>query len=188
MIDINALRKRPTLTGENVRLVPLTEEHADGVHATIANAEVARLRGAHSKPGADEVEEWCAGLEGRTDRLDLAITEEPGGRYVGELALVDIDPDNETAEYRISLASIEFTGYGIGKEATRLVLAHAFDNLGLHRVWLEVYSFNMRAISAYRACGFTVEGRLRETLLWAGRRYDALVMAVLEDEFRKSVS
>lgn len=185
MIDINALRKRPTLTGKSVRLVPLTEEHAADFHIATGNAEVARLRGAHRRPGVEEVGAWCAGLEGRTDRLDLAITEDPGGRYVGELALVDIDRHNETAEYRISLASIEFTGYGIGKEATRLLLTHAFDHIGLHRVWLEVYTFNMRAISAYRACGFSVEGRLRDSLFWEGRRHDALVMSVLEGDFHK---
>lgn len=185
MIDISAVRQRPTLDGESVRLVPLTEEHAENLHAATGNAEVARLRGAHRRPGAEEVRAWCAGLEGRTDRLDLAIIERPGDRYVGELALIDIDPDNETAGYRISLSSIEFTGMGLGQEATRLLLSYAFDRIGLHRVWLEVYTFNMRAIAAYRACGFSVEGRLHDALLWSGRRHDALVMAVLEDDFRK---
>jgi RimJ/RimL family protein N-acetyltransferase len=49
---------------------------------------------------------------------------------------------------------------------------------------LYVYAFNMRAITVYRSCGFSVEGRLRDSLQWEGRRHDALLMAVLRDRHR----
>jgi RimJ/RimL family protein N-acetyltransferase len=44
----------------------------------------------------------------------------------------------------------------------------------------------MRAIAVYRSCGFAVEGRMRDSLLWDGRRYDALLMAVLRNGFRRT--
>lgn len=65
-------------------------------------------------------------------------------------------------------------GLGFGSEATRLVLGHAFDDVGLHRVEREVYAFNERAIHVYRQAGFTVEGVRREALWWDGRYHDAL--------------
>ncbi|MDA2808857.1 GNAT family N-acetyltransferase [Nocardiopsis suaedae] len=186
MIDLSALREKPTLAGERVRLVPLSEEHVDDLYASAQDDEIRRLTGTHRRIGYAEAAEWCATRSDRPDRLDLAIIAHPEGRYVGELALKDLDPDNETASYRISLSAIEFTGQGLGREATRLLLEYAFDRVRLHRVWLEVYAFNMRAIAVYRSCGFAVEGRLRDALLWEGRRHDALIMGVLENDFRKT--
>lgn len=186
MIDLRALQVKPTLSGERVRLVPLGEEHADDYYHSALNQETRRLTGAHRTLAAEEVLEWCASCGDRPDRLDLAVLEEPGGRFAGELTLSDVDADNESATYRIALSSGEFTDRGLGKEATRLVLEYAFGAVGLYRVQLEVFAFNMRAIAAYRACGFQVEGRKREALLWDGRRHDALVMAILRREFHSS--
>ncbi len=186
MIDLIALRWKPTLSGERVRLLPLTEEHTDAYYASTLDEEVRRLTGTHRTISYSEVQQWCATRAQTDDRVDLAITEQPSGRFVGELSLQDFDPENESAGYRIALSAIEFTGQGLGRDATRLILEYAFFQLGLHRVWLHVYAFNMRAIAVYRACGFSVEGRMRESLLWEGRRHDSLLMAVLEHDFVKA--
>ncbi|GLU48951.1 GNAT family N-acetyltransferase [Nocardiopsis ansamitocini] len=185
MIDMTALREKPVLAGEHVRLVPLTEEHAEVFHASTLDPEVRRLTGTHRFLDRKEAEDWCATRDAQADRLDLAIIEQHSGRFFGELSLMSVDVDNESAAYRIALSAIEFTGRGLGKEATRLLLDYAFDRIGLHRVWLRVYAFNMRAIAAYLSCGFTVEGRMRDALLWEGRRHDALLMSVLRDDPRK---
>ncbi|MEY9211201.1 GNAT family N-acetyltransferase [Thermobifida halotolerans] len=179
MIDVSVLRDKPVLVGERVRLVPLAPEHADALYSSALDPEIRRLTGTHRVPDRAEIEEWCRTRADDPERLDLAIIGRPDGRFYGELSLTDIDSHNESAAYRIALSAIEFTGRGLGQEATRLILRHAFDHVGLHRVWLRVYAFNMRAIAAYRACGFAVEGRLRDALLWEGRRHDALVMSVL---------
>ncbi|WP_116248432.1 GNAT family N-acetyltransferase [Nocardiopsis sp. FIRDI 009] len=179
MINSSALRDTPTLVGKRVRLVPLAPEHTDAYFAASLDEEVRRLTGNHRHLTYERAREWCATRAGRADRLDLAITDPRDGRYLGELSLYDVSPENESAGYRIALSAIEFAGQGLGREATELVLEYAFDRIGLHRVWLHVYAFNMRAIAVYRSCGFTVEGRLRDALLWDGRRHDALLMGVL---------
>ncbi|PWV49321.1 MULTISPECIES: GNAT family N-acetyltransferase [Nocardiopsis] len=179
MIRTSALRETPTLTGKSVRLVPLGPEHTDAYFAAGLDEEVRRLTGTHGHITYAQAREWCESRAGRTDRLDLAIIAPGDGRYLGELSVYAVSPENETAGYRIALSAIEFTGQGLGREATQLVLEYAFEQIGLHRVWLYVYAFNMRAIAVYRSCGFDVEGRLRDALLWEGRRHDALLMAVL---------
>ncbi|MFD6952904.1 GCN5 family acetyltransferase [Nocardiopsis sp. TSRI0078] len=184
MINTSALREKPTLIGESVRLVPLGPEHTDAYFAASLDGEVRRLTGTHRHLTYAEAKEWCETRAVRTDRLDLAIIAPKDGRYLGELSLYAFSPENESAGYRIALSAIEFTGQGLGREATRLVLEYAFERVGLHRVWLYVYAFNMRAIAVYRSCGFSVEGRLRDSLLWEGRRHDALLMAVFRNGFR----
>ena len=57
-------------------------------------------------------------------------------------------------------------GEGLGTEATGLVLDFAFGELGLYRVELEVFDYNVRAQKSYVKSGFTVEGVKRGGLLW----------------------
>ena len=61
---------------------------------------------------------------------------------------------------------------------------HAFGTLGLHRIALYVFEFNVRAIRAYQRCGFVIEGRSRESIWRDGRWWDELAMSVLESDWR----
>ena len=65
-----------------------------------------------------------------------------------------------------------------------MVVGYALDTVGLHRVQLEVYAFNPRAQRVYEKCGFRVEGRRREVLLWEGERVDVLDMGILRTDPR----
>lgn len=75
-------------------------------------------------------------------------------------------------------------GRGYGTEATRAVLDYAFDRIGVHRVELDVYSFNPRAQRSYEKAGFRYEGRQRHTLFWDGEWADSILMAVLSTDER----
>jgi len=65
-----------------------------------------------------------------------------------------------------------------------LLLGFAFDQLGLHRVWLRVFAENKRAIKAYKKAGFVQEGVTRDDEFFDGEFHDTIVMSVLEQEFR----
>ena len=99
--------------------------------------------------------------------------------------LNEIDDHSRNANLRLALRP-GHRGRGFGGEAIQLVLDHAFDEagLGLHRVSLEVLSINPRAFALYESLGFVVEGRLREAHLDGAHWCDAIVMAVLEDDWR----
>ncbi|MGW5116550.1 GNAT family N-acetyltransferase [Streptomyces noursei] len=178
MIDASALAAKPVLEGGRIRLLPLAERHADAFHAAFQDPETRRLTGTHRDWSRAELGAWIATCAERTDRLDLAIEDRETGAYLGDLALSQIDRDNAHGSFRIALVP-GATGRGLGPEAIRLLLDHAVDHVGLHRVQLEVFTYNERARRAYEACGFVVEGRLREALYWDGARHDVLLMAAL---------
>ena len=73
-------------------------------------------------------------------------------------------------------------GRGLGREVTRLVLAWAFDALGVHRVELEVLASNSRALNCYLACGFRREGVRREAELYPDGWKDFIMMGILRSE------
>ena len=74
-------------------------------------------------------------------------------------------------------------GKGIGKAALSLILEYAFSELNLHRVFLNVFSFNKRAIKLYEKMGFMHEGVLRQAFYRAGDWHDIVIMSILKNEY-----
>jgi RimJ/RimL family protein N-acetyltransferase len=81
------------------------------------------------------------------------------GRCVGEARLHHVDQVAGEGWLAVGLFAPADRGRGVGTEATRLVLGHAFGALGLRRVRLRVLAFNTRALACYRRCGFREVGR-----------------------------
>ena len=108
----------------------------------------------------EEIERFFAARVVGPDALAMAIHEQATDRLVGTCAFSQLDGDNGSALYHITIGEKDAWGHGYGTEATRLMLDHAFGTLGLHRIALYVFEFNERAIRAYQRCGFVVEGRV----------------------------
>lgn len=184
MISPKALRSPSNLRGSAVRLEPLTQTVLEDYLRGLQDPEVQRLTGTHAAFDRASVEDWLRTRADHDDRADWAILRADDGGFLGEAVLNDHDPDNGSASYRLWLAGPELFGRGYGTAVTRLVVDYAFDELGLHRLALEVHEHNPRARRVYEKCGFTVEGRLREALLWQRRRYDTLLMSMLRTDGR----
>lgn len=76
-------------------------------------------------------------------------------------------------------------GKGIGTDTMSLILEFAFNELNLHRVYLQVFSFNERAIKLYEKIGFIHEGKFRQALYRTGKWHDIVIMSILKNEYSK---
>jgi RimJ/RimL family protein N-acetyltransferase len=65
----------------------------------------------------------------------------------------------------------------------RTMLKFGFETLNLHRVELEVFAFNPRALRCYEKAGFKKEGTRRQVHFYEGRYHDAFYMGILQEEF-----
>jgi RimJ/RimL family protein N-acetyltransferase len=131
----------------------------------------------------DEIERFFVARALGTDSLAMAIHLAADDRLVGTCALSQLDSDNGSALFHITIGEKDMWGRGYGTEATRLMIDHAFGSLGLHRIGLTVFSFNERAIRSYRSCGFVVEGRAREAIWREGRWWDEISMSILDSDW-----
>ena len=170
---------RPTLTGPTVVLRPIDASDAPAMFAALGDAESNRLTGTQTDFTLDQVEAHCRQVAAADDRYDFAITRPDDPTYLGEAVLMDVDPVNRSAHFRISLASQSLFGKGLGTAATAMIVDFAFDELGLHRLELEVYAFNDRARHVYESLGFVEEGVRRDVLWQDGDFHDAVVMSIL---------
>jgi RimJ/RimL family protein N-acetyltransferase len=173
---------KPVLHGDLVTLRVLGAADQPALLPVYSDPDVARLTGSHGVPDLDQGLAWLASRPGQPDRLDLAVLDRAAGICVGEVVLNEWDAENESCNFRIALAPGSH-GHGLGTEATRLIVGYGFEQLGLHRISLEVYAFNPRAKRAYEKVGFVAEGVLRHALRWDGQRIDAVVMSILADEW-----
>jgi RimJ/RimL family protein N-acetyltransferase len=185
MVAADVFRGQPTLVGDRVRLEQLGPAVLQEYWQMLQEPEGGRLTGTHAEFTLEQTEAWLRSRADQYDRADWAAFEIRSGAFVGEVVLNDLDPSNDVVGFRIGLAGPAVYGRGFGTEMTRLVLDFAFS-VGLHRVELEVYGFNPRARRVYEKCGFQLEGRRRDALLWDGARHDALLMAVLRTDPRPS--
>lgn len=179
-------REQATLLTTRLRLEPLGLDHFDGMWEGLQDPEVMRLTGTHATFTREQITAYLGSRAQAHDRADWAIVRCEDNAFIGEVVFNDLDVDNRSLAMRMSLNSPLLFGQGYGTEALRAVVAHAFDDVGMHRISLEVFSFNPRARRAYEKCGFAVEGRYREALRWDGRWHDVIVMGILATDPRDS--
>lgn len=96
------------------------------------------------------------------DRRMLSIVTVPNHDLVGHGGFVDIDPQERTAQFRITIGNPDYWGKGLGTEATTLFLRYGFETMQLGSVWLRVFHWNARAVKCYERAGFRSAGE--ETL------------------------
>lgn len=182
---------KPTLTGSTVVLRAFTPADVEAMGPILADPQVLALTGSVRTTGAAHgrspvldaaTRAWYDSRATQDDRLDLAVVEAATDACVGEVVLNDWRRQDQTISFRIAIGP---TGRdrGLGTQATTLVLDHAFTASDVHRVELEVYANNPRALAAYRRAGFVVEGRRREVLVFDDHRIDAITMSVLRPEW-----
>ena len=173
------------LTGTKVVLRRHVPANIAAFQRWYADPEIARLARYQATPmRPEEIERFFAARVLGPDALAMAVHEKATDRLVGTCAFSQLDGENGSALYHITIGEADAWGRGFGTEATQLMVDHAFGTLGLHRIALYVFEFNERAIRAYKRAGFVVEGRSRESIWRDGRWWDEMAMSVLESDWR----
>jgi len=88
-------------------------------------------------------------------RFAICLTE--NHEYIGNVQIVDIE--NGRGVFHLFIGEEKHWGKGIGKQATHLILNHAFSVLKLDVIKLEVHEENIAAQAIYRNLGFAESGR-----------------------------
>lgn len=176
---------RPSeLRGASVVLRRHRQENLPHVIRWYRDPELARLTRYQLRPmSVDEIERFFTARLMADDGIAYAIHEASTDRLIGLTTFSAMDADNGSVLFHITIGEHDAWGRGFGTEATELMLWHAFERLGLHRVGLAVFEFNERARSAYQKAGFVLEGRLRQAIARDGRWWDELQMGALQEEW-----
>ncbi len=144
--------------------------------------EIARLTGCKENFSKEEVISFFLKSIQDTDRYYFLILS-PDNRIIGETVINEIDNQTKSANFRICIFQSSEQGKGIGTWAVETTRDFAFGTLKLHRLSLDVFSFNTRAEKCYLKAGFKREGVLRDAILNGNEYADDILMSILENEW-----
>jgi len=131
----------------------------------------------------EDEEGWFNRQRQEQDTRLFAILTRGEGRLIGNCGLHGIDWTNRHAILGIFIGDKNYWGKGYGTDATRALLRYAFEEANLHRLELQVFAFNTRAIRMYEKVGFRIEGTRKQALFREGAWRDEHIMAILRDEW-----
>lgn len=183
---------KPVLEGEKVILRPFNDEDWKAMIPILEEYEVRVLTGSvindeeANEPMSDEekekIREWYQTRNEQTDRLDLAVVDKNSGELVGELVFNEYESDTGIVNFRTLFGS-NGRNKGFGSEAISLFVKYGFEKLSLHKIQLEVFSFNSRAEHVYVKNGFVLEGVRRQNYKLNDKYYDSKLYGLLRSEY-----
>lgn len=72
---------------------------------------------------------------------------------------------------------------GIAEESCRLLFEYGFGELGLKKIWTEIYEFDTKKYSLYHKLGFHDDGILRSQYFYNRKWWNSYIMSLLSDEY-----
>ena len=154
---------------------------ADFLLELLADDDVLQFLGPHTAATREEL----------LEEIERSLAEpENFGRFVIELdgeaaGMLGFHVANERSRIaRLERLAIHprFRGRRLADEAARLFQRHLLEELGYHRLELEIYAFNERALAHAERAGFVREGVKRKAYVRHGDRVDAVMFALLRED------
>lgn len=117
------------------------------------------------------------------DQAYHMIIKQSDDTAVGFVRFNFIDRTSGNVWLRVMIGERTAWGKGYARDALESYLGWLFNEIGIHRVTLECYSTNMRAVKFYERLRFKKEGVLREAVLIDGTHHDVFSFGMLKRDF-----
>ena len=114
------------------------------------------------------------------------LVAELGGEPVGCAVFEVVNERNRIVEGRRLAVHPRFRGRKLGDEIARRFQRLVLGELGFHRLEIQVYGFNERAITHAERVGYVREGVKRQAYEKHGVWQDAVLFSMLQDELPDS--
>jgi RimJ/RimL family protein N-acetyltransferase len=171
------------LEGERVFLRPYHEGDLNFFYQGLYIHGTRKLTGLKKVYSKEYMAEYFSKISQDESRIFLVIVDKATNDLIGDVELSYIDLLNRASNIRIQISNDKYLSKGYGTEAMKLLLDYGFGVYNLHRIELEVYSYNSRAIRAYEKLGFKQEGIKRECMYYNHEHHDTIMMGLLKSEF-----
>ena len=177
----------PVMAGKQVVLRELRASDAPSLFAMLTTEEVARFI---SPPpttveGFERFIAWTLRQRSAGTYACFAVTLQGFDTAIGIFQLRESEPGFGTAEWGFAVGSA-FWGTGVFQQGAELMLAFAFNTVGVHRLEARAAVLNGRGNGALLKMGAVQEGILRKSFQKNGDYLDQVLYAIIEDDWRAS--
>jgi RimJ/RimL family protein N-acetyltransferase len=115
--------------------------------------------------------------------INFGIYDQKSLKLIGDIGIDLINLQNKHAEIGMAIGDKNYWDKGYGTDLVKTILRFCFEELGLNKVYLDVWEENKRAIGCYLKCGFKKDGVLREHVFRDGKYHNKWIMSVLKKEW-----
>jgi RimJ/RimL family protein N-acetyltransferase len=175
-----------TLEGRIVRLEPMAPRHLEGLAQVAFEPDLWRWTIARPTDRAG-LEAWMAtAMANRSagSELPFVTVDRVTGRPLGSSRFMSIVAEHLRLEIGWSWVARDHHRSGVNREAKLLMLGHAIEVLGCHRVEFKTDSLNEPARGALLGIGATFEGIFRNHMVMPeGRLRHSAYYSVTDDEW-----
>lgn len=113
----------------------------------------------------------------------IEVEDEDGPVVIGWISFRGLDRISRRATIGMAIGDKRYWGHGYGTEVVRQFVRFLFTSYNLHRIDIDTFADNERAIRCYKKVGFVEEGRLRKAL-WTTNGYrDQVMMGLLREDW-----
>ena len=177
--------------GQSIRFAPPdAERDADIVSKWTHDLDYLRLLSADvAKPLSPsqikkQYEEWEKDVE-KHSAFNFALRLKEDDRLIGVARLFRIEWTHGTGQLQIGIGDRADRGRGYGTEALHMLLRYVFDEINLYRLAASLPGYNTSAMRFFEQAGFVVEVRRRQAIQRDGKRWDAVMLGLLRDEWKR---
>ncbi len=176
------------IRGKRIILRAIEPEDLGLLHAWLNQPDIASgLGDLHFPSSRSQQQRWFERIESDRETIRLAVQDEQEGRLIGYTGFWHIHWRDRRAEHALVVGDARYQGRGIGREIIMTCARYAFEEMDLHRLDASILETNAASRKAYEACGYRVEGLLREHALRGGQRVNRLLLGLLASEYRALV-
>jgi len=120
-------------------------------------------------------------------KINFVIIDNDSCKPIGMAGLLGVDYKNRNAEFYITIGDKSYWGLRISDEVIFLILEYAFLELGLEKVYLHTFSYNVKAQRVYERNGFVKEGILRKHIWKRGELRDIVYYGIFKEEWEQRI-
>lgn len=172
----------PMLTGRFVRLEPLVEAHREGLRLAANDPRIWEFNSVSGYGPA--FDEWFANALTPVQRIPFTVRRLTDDVIVGSTSYLDAVPLHQRVEIGHTWYRPDCWATAVNPDCKLLLMAHAFEVLGMNRVQLVTDLLNKRSQAAIAKLGAVREGVLRSHMVVQGGRIrDSVLFSVIAAEW-----
>ncbi len=107
---------------------------------------------------------------------------EVDGQPAGSMRFERVNERSRIAQLGGLAVHPDYRGRRVADDAARQFIRHLLGELGFHRLQLETYGFNERAMAQAERVGFTREGVKRRAYLYEGEWVDGVLFGLVAED------
>jgi RimJ/RimL family protein N-acetyltransferase len=154
---------------------------ADFLLELLADDDVRQFLGPRTPTARDDVLEEIERSLAEPESFGRFVIE-ADGEPAGMLGFHVVNERSRIARLERLAVHPDFRGRRLADEAARLFQRLLLDELGFHRLELEIYALNERACAHAERVGFVHEGRKRKAYLKDGEWVDTVLYALIPED------